>query len=987
MSEEIQYEDFFDNNIRDKIIALKKELKELDEVYEDLIKTIKKNRDVGNQIVADGSGKETKERIESTQKLDKAINKAIATDKEKLKASQALEKQRQKGLAQLAKQEHAQKELIRLANMEVKSEEDLIKQTNALVKLRKKLDTTTDGAAKEEKEFTDRINKNTQALKKSDAAIDRHQRNVGNYPKRFDKAKKAFMSWTTAMKSSIILGLVAGIVKGLKTLVTSSAEYEKSLSSLQAITGVSNKELGFFADKSKEFSAITLQSANDVVKAFEKVGSLRPELLKDSVALAEVTKQSIILSEATGGKLGLEDAAKATAGTLNQFALASSDAARVTNALAAGSKFGSAGILEQSQAFKNYGAVAADANITLEQSIGLIQVAAEKSIIGAEAGTKLRGVTLKLQQAGVGYASGQFNINDSLTEANELLNAQSTAAEKDQLAIRLFGAENITLGKVLLNNQDKFKQYTKDVTGTNIAIEQQQIQNDNLAANWKKLINKITNALTSSKVSGFLNNLVKGIFDFIKTFNEFRKRTVDGFNDLIRTSATFRAVIQGIKSAFNILRETVVQNFKLMIAPFKLIGKIAQRIFKKEFGEIKNDIKDFGVGVKDSLVSIGTTAIEEGKKVKDAFEGANLESMLIDTTKASDDLTTSFENQTKAVNDLNEATNELTKKELKKIADVSEARNAEFNEINEMNIERANAEFEANEDLQEMLENLKDEAVNNDINRLNNERQREIDDINVSMANAELKGMTLLAINTKYDKAISAMQTIQRNGMLAATAETLKSAGDLFEKHTLAYKILATAEAGINTYLSATAAYKAMAGIPIIGPALGVIAAATAVATGLKSIAKINAINIPGFKDGVVDIDGQGTAKSDSILTRLSKGETVHTAEDTVTYRNTHEAINKKESKQGVMNALIKDTGIDPYNPTMLGLNKKMYVEKDNSNDRLHTEQQRTNDQLKKLVSMQENKVDRMSVPPDGWIREVHPNGKVKMIRISSKSK
>lgn len=52
-------------------------------------------------------------------------------------------------------------------------------------------------------------------------------------------------------------------------------------------------------------------------------------------------------------------------------------------------------------------------------------------------------------------------------------------------------------------------------------------------------------------------------------------------------------------------------------------------------------------------------------------------------------------------------------------------------------------------------------------------------------------------------------------------------------------KAAAIAQATINTYQSATAAYAAMAGIPYIGPALGAAAAAAAIAAGLTNIAKI----------------------------------------------------------------------------------------------------------------------------------------------------
>tara|TARA_R110000822_G_scaffold65772_6_gene160925 strand:+ start:618 stop:2417 length:1800 start_codon:yes stop_codon:yes gene_type:complete len=63
-------------------------------------------------------------------------------------------------------------------------------------------------------------------------------------------------------------------------------------------------------------------------------------------------------------------------------------------------------------------------------------------------------------------------------------------------------------------------------------------------------------------------------------------------------------------------------------------------------------------------------------------------------------------------------------------------------------------------------------------------------------------------------------------------------------------KAAAQAQNAIDTYQSATAAYKATVGIPIVGPVLAPIAAAAAVAAGLANARKIAAIKAPGDKGG-----------------------------------------------------------------------------------------------------------------------------------------
>lgn len=61
-------------------------------------------------------------------------------------------------------------------------------------------------------------------------------------------------------------------------------------------------------------------------------------------------------------------------------------------------------------------------------------------------------------------------------------------------------------------------------------------------------------------------------------------------------------------------------------------------------------------------------------------------------------------------------------------------------------------------------------------------------------------------------------------------------------ENTKAGKIAATAQATIDTYKAANSAYASMAGIPIVGPALGAAAAAMAVVSGIMNVKKIWAV-------------------------------------------------------------------------------------------------------------------------------------------------
>lgn len=71
---------------------------------------------------------------------------------------------------------------------------------------------------------------------------------------------------------------------------------------------------------------------------------------------------------------------------------------------------------------------------------------------------------------------------------------------------------------------------------------------------------------------------------------------------------------------------------------------------------------------------------------------------------------------------------------------------------------------------------------------------------------------------------------------LQATADILGGVSQLLGEESELGKEAALAQAYINTYLSATKAYQSLAGIPVVGPALGIAAAGVAVASGLKNV-------------------------------------------------------------------------------------------------------------------------------------------------------
>lgn len=105
----------------------------------------------------------------------------------------------------------------------------------------------------------------------------------------------------------------------------------------------------------------------------------------------------------------------------------------------------------------------------------------------------------------------------------------------------------------------------------------------------------------------------------------------------------------------------------------------------------------------------------------------------------------------------------------------------------------------------------------------------------------------------KEDKVLTWLNSEKKKKLdenLMATKAALNIAGNLVDEGSAAAKAIAVAQTGIDTYQSATAAYKAVVGIPVVGPFLAPVAAAAAIAAGLMSVRKILSTEVPKMGDG-----------------------------------------------------------------------------------------------------------------------------------------
>lgn len=299
-----------------------------------------------------------------------------------------------------------------------------------------------------------------------------------------------------------------GISTSIHSAVTANMEFEKSLSSLRSLTGVSAQELNYFRTEAIRMGMDSTQSASQMVDAFKLIGSQMPELLKNKTALTQTAEAAVVLAEAA--ELDVPTAAKALTGALNQMGASSSEAANYINILAAASQQGSADIPYLNKAIENAGGAASSTGVKFNELVAIIEAIAPKITEAASAGTNLRNIFLTLE------SSADQNLRPSVVGLSTAIDNLSKMNLDAVQLTKMFGKESVTAAIAILQEKDAFDELSQSIKDTNTAYDQAAINNDNLAGSIGKLQSSWTSFInTMAGSNGYLKNAVDNLRDVV----------------------------------------------------------------------------------------------------------------------------------------------------------------------------------------------------------------------------------------------------------------------------------------------------------------------------------------------------------------------------------------------------------------------------------------------------------------------------------------
>lgn len=335
-------------------------------------------------------------------------------------------------------------------------------------------------------------------------------------------------------------------------------EYEKKIASLAAVTGT---KIGSMNSQIQSLGKETKRSVIDIAGAFEIVGSKMSEYLDKPEQLKQITSASIMLANAS--RMELEPSIDALTQVMNIYKMKAEDASRIVNKLSAGETVGSVSIAQSSDILRQFGAQAVSTNVSIEESIALIQTLTKS--LGVEGvGKNLRNILFDIastktwdkkrwkaiRSAGVDFEFLTDSTNSTIERLREL---KKLAGVKG--ATELFFKRTGTIGaKTLFQNFDVFEDFLDKITKLNDAEAKAAKNASTLAYLIDRVKDSFTNFIvTGDNATGMLG-VVKGLMgwmiDNMGTLVNLVLSTTVAFLGW-KAIVTVVALINGVMTAFN----------------------------------------------------------------------------------------------------------------------------------------------------------------------------------------------------------------------------------------------------------------------------------------------------------------------------------------------------------------------------------------------------------------------------------------------------
>ena len=408
--------------------------------------------------------------------------------------------------------------------------------------------------------------------------------------------------------------------------VKMAADFDQQMSTVQANTGATSAQMDQLRAAAIEAGASTVYSASDSADAINDLG-------KAGMSVTDILTGGLsgALNLAASDGMAVGDAAEYMANALSMFHLKGSQASQVADTLAAGAGKAVGNVSDFGEALNNCGAQANSFGMNVQETTGVLALFAQNGTIGAEAGTQLNSMLMKLaapsaeasntmKELGISAYDAQHHFVGMANFAGQLQKAEKnlTDEQRNQANATIFGSYAIKAANYLYEaGESGVNKWTKAVSESGYAAEQAAAKNNNLKGDLENLSGSMESLMISvgEGAQGPLRKMVQGLDTLVDAFAGLPS----GVQQTLVVMASLAGVFGAVHKAAGNLNgstSTMANNIGLAIDPIQRVktalgsAQTAFQMFKASSMSASEQMEAFGTSAsKAQLKTAGFKAV------------------------------------------------------------------------------------------------------------------------------------------------------------------------------------------------------------------------------------------------------------------------------------------------------------------------------------------------------------------------------------------
>lgn len=408
--------------------------------------------------------------------------------------------------------------------------------------------------------------------------------------------------------------------------VKMAADFDQQMSTVQANTGATSAQMDQLRAAAIEAGASTVYSATDSADAINDLG-------KAGMSVTDILTGGLsgALNLAASDGMAVGDAAEYMANALSMFHLKGSQASQVADTLAAGAGKAVGNVSDFGEALNNCGAQANSFGMNVQETTGVLALFAQNGTIGAEAGTQLNSMLMKLaapsaeasntmKELGISAYDAQHHFVGMANFAGQLQKAEKglTDEQRNQANATIFGSYAIKAANYLYEaGESGVNKWTKAVSESGYAAEQAAAKNNNLKGDLENLSGSMESLMISvgEGAQGPLRKMVQGLDTLVDAFAGLPSGAQQTLVVMASLAGVFGAVH---KAAGNLNGSTsrMANNIGLAIDPIQRVktalgsAQTAFQMFRASSMSASEQMEAFGTSAsKAQLKTAGFKAV------------------------------------------------------------------------------------------------------------------------------------------------------------------------------------------------------------------------------------------------------------------------------------------------------------------------------------------------------------------------------------------